>query len=603
MSCLTVNENATKEDLNRFLNETLQKSADTERRTKHKWSSQRKSNSLKNSIKRDFKNGSFTLYYAKQASKMGNVHYAVEMLRSFQTLPWESQNEKRMEVLENIFDFVDTIPLWKDHGLFIIKAFYCTYFNDIYVMMLLSEKLFKKHPDMCLPICEWIFKSLDEDHLDKFNWAVVSRMLKACLDLPGEEIVVKYLLENVKPTKEIFEELFKVPVGNEELLEHFYPALDGTKELPLVVKPLFERGWGYKASGRSRACEALTWALRKLDDWHVCQRPIIKIKAMARQTRDTDLIRIVDKFCKEQMSKKHFNFKKGSVNSLFLKQNVFQAMKEKDTVKIASLFQCHSERKRHRLISEWNLLSRALAVNDETMLKFFIMEMKFNPTYDDVKSCATKDNFSSFHSILGPYLKPLEMIKEAINAGECDKAYEMGLFNNFTEKELQAFIMACYSKRSLTSLQVSLEHFPHTPVPLDIHKDDCPWIEGTQLLLGGIDGSNDLLHSIFCFYQLDKILEEQFTYSIGNTYKNHTVQYYMKVLSNIAGQTIPTLLAEFIFHPYDLHHINSRCRKLLNMDFYKEWHLNDGSATLYRQYETWRRETFDRVYYSQILAN
>ena len=109
-------------------------------------------------------------------------------------------------------------------------------------------------------------------------------------------------------------------------------------------------------------------------------------------------------------------------------------MKEKDTVKIASLFQCHSERKRHRLISEWNLLPRALAINDEEMLKCFIVDMDFHPTYDDVKMCATKENFSSFHSILGQFLKPLEIVEEAIHAGKCDEAYEMGLFNDFTEK-------------------------------------------------------------------------------------------------------------------------------------------------------------------------
>ena len=84
-------------------------------------------------------------------------------------------------------------------------------------------------------------------------------MLKGCLGLPGEEIVVKYLLENVQPTKELFEELFRVPVGNEELLEHFLPALDGNHALPSVVKPLFENFWGDEES--NRACEALAWVL------------------------------------------------------------------------------------------------------------------------------------------------------------------------------------------------------------------------------------------------------------------------------------------------------------------------------------------------------
>lgn len=531
----------------------------------------------KNAIARDFKQGIFTLRYLQTAAKAKHLMYATEMMTSFCELTWEEQTEHREQVLKAIFVFCDAIPLWQRQSLLIVRSFYCTYFKNFYSLMCLSQELFVRHPRVSRYVCQWLLSEVSTDE----NWAVISILFKNCQGHPEEALVARFLFDCVHPTKQLFGSLFEIPVSNITVLDHFYQSLSTPKQLPKMMQPLFTTIWA--KDDLARVLEILKWGFDKMKSLHPCQKACLKLVAMAEQSKHPEVSDAVAAFSKSQSRKK---FSKVKVNDFILKRYILKAIRESDARALCGLLSAFGDEPLiHERIREWNLFSDLLANNDQELLGVLISDLHYRPAYaEDVQTCGTTANFSFILSLMGTFLEPQHVMLEAIHAGKCEEVHD--LLKELNQKELQTYIMECYKFRSLNALEVLVRFFPHAPVPLSIHQDGCPWIEGTRMLLNGIDDSNDFLHSIFCFANLEDVLSSRRGQCTGPGV--HKISYFLQALSNIGGLTIPRTCAEFLFHPYDLRFLNSFYFKEFKTHFNKGWESLE-KAQDYNGFEEWRR--------------
>lgn len=371
-------------------------------------------------------------------------------------------------------------------------------------------------------------------------------------------------------------------MSNITVLDHFYQSLSASKQLPKMMQPLFTTIWA--KDDLARVQEILKWGFEKMKNLHPCQKSCLKLVAMAEQSKHPEISDAVVAFIKAQSCKK---FSKVKVNEFILKRYILEAVKENDARALCGLLSAFGEELLiHERIREWGLFSKLLANNDQELLGVLISDLHYRPAYsEDVQTCGTTANFSFILSLMGKFLEPQHIMLEAIHAGKCEEVHD--LLKELNQKEMQTYIMECYNFRSLNALEVLVRFFPHAPVPLSIHQDGCPWIEGTHMLLNGIDDTNDFIHSMFCFANLEEVLHSRFA-NRSNT-GVHKISYFLQALSNIGGLTIPRTCAEFLFHPYDLRSLNSFYFKEFKKNFNKGWKSLE-KAQDFNGYDEWRRD-------------
>jgi len=302
---------------------------------------------------------------------------------------------------------------------------------------------------------------------------------------------------------------------------------------------------------------------------HPCRRPFCKLVSMAKQCAYSEIHQWIDAFSKKQFRKR---FKSCTVDDTWLKVRVEEAIRQLDVDVLICLFSCYNKKKAAVRIRRWNLMSLALVLNAVDIVKALIGDLGFEPIYDDIKMCSTQENFEFYYCFLGKYLKPLEVAIESIYSGMCPYVYQKGIFFQLDESELQEFMMFCCKYRSLKALNVVVQNFPRIRIPFAIHNCDSPWIEAINILFCGFDELNDFAHSLYCLSKLQARYKDQYNsnYSILiATTNDFQLVYFLKVLSYRIG--ITHAIAEYMFHPYVLHSLNSLYLKSTNKSFNWTW--------------------------------